>query len=290
MFRGAMTALVTPFRDGAVDHEALRRIVSDQILAGIHGLVPCGTTGESPALTFEEHVAVVKTVVSETKKRVPVVAGAGSNSTRHTVDLARAVKAAGVDGLLIVTPYYVKPTQDGLVAHYRHVLTEVPLPTVIYNVPGRTGGEILPETIARLAEVPEVVAVKEASGNVLRTQQILERCGDRITVLSGDDALTLGILAVGGKGVISVSSNVAPDKVAGVFDAWNVRDLDRARQFHYDLLPLHDVLFVETSPGPVKVAMAMLGRVPTEIRLPLVWPGATTQEKVKAVLLKMGLL
>ena len=289
MFRGAMTALVTPLRDGAVDHECLRRLVAEQIAKGIHGLVPCGTTGESPALTFEEHVAVVRTVVDETNKRVPVVAGAGSNSTRHTVELARAVKEAGADGLLLVSPYYVKPTQDGLVAHYRHVLAAAPLPTILYNVPGRTGGEILPETVQRLAEIPEIVAVKEASGNVLRTQQILERCGDRITVLSGDDALTLGILAVGGRGVISVTSNVTPDRVAGVCDAWAAGDVAKARAAHYELLPLHDVLFVETSPGPLKAAMAMLGKIAPEIRLPLVMPESATQERVRAVLVRLDL-
>jgi len=291
MFHGAYTALVTPMRGGGVDHEALRRLVSDQIARGIDGLVPCGTTGESPALTAEEHVAIVRTVLDETRKRVPVVPGAGSNSTRHTVELAKACKAAGADGLLLVTPYYVKPTQPGLVAHYRHVLAEAKLPAILYNVPSRTGGEILPDTVLELCAVPEVVAVKEASGNILRTQQILERCGDRITVLSGDDALTLGILAVGGRGVISVSSNVAPDRVAAVCRAFLGGDVARARALHYELLPLHEVLFVETSPGPVKAAVAMIARlgVLPEIRLPLVMPDAATLDRVAAVLGRLGI-
>ncbi|MBI2895129.1 MAG: 4-hydroxy-tetrahydrodipicolinate synthase [Deltaproteobacteria bacterium] len=285
LVKGALTALVTPFRDGRVDVEALRALVERQIERGIHGLVPCGTTGESPSLTIDEHGLVVRTVVEAVRRRVPVVAGAGSNSTRHAIELTRSCRDAGADAVLHVMPYYNKPTQDGLVAHFTAILREVPMPTMLYNVPPRTATDLLPETVARVAHaLPDVFAIKEASGSVLRAQKILELLGDRLAVFSGDDAMTLAVLAVGGSGVVSVTSNVDPAAVAGVCTRWFEGRTEEARQAHFDLLALHEVLFIETSPGPVKAALALRGEIPSEIRLPLVWPSASSVERIRAVL------
>ena len=210
MFTGVITALVTPLRNGAVDEDALRRLVADQIAAGIHGLVPVGTTGESPTLDHEEHLKVVKIVIDEAKKRVPIIAGTGGNSTREAIELSRAAQALGADGMLQVTPYYNKPTQDGLYRHFKAIIEAAPLPTILYNVPGRTGCDLLPDTVARLCDIPQVVGIKEATGNLQRASQIVAKVGDRLVLLSGDDATALALFSVGGRGVISVVSNVVP--------------------------------------------------------------------------------
>jgi len=290
MFTGAITALVTPMRGGRVDDEALRRLVDHQIAAGIDGLVAVGTTGEGPTLSEEEHLGVVRVVVQATAGRVPVIAGAGSNATRHAQELARGCKAAGADGLLQVTPYYNKPTQDGLVQHFTAVLKAAPLPTVLYNVPSRTGCDLLPETIARLAELPDIVGVKEATGNPVRAHQILARTEGRLIVLSGDDATALPLFSVGARGVISVTSNVVPGDVAAMWDAWAAGKWDRARELHYKLLPLTDALFLESNPIPVKAALAMLGRIDGEIRPPLYPMSAPAREKLRATLAQLALL
>ena len=287
-FAGALTALVTPFRDGQVDVEALRALVEAQIAGGIDGLVPCGTTGESVTLSTAEHTLVVRTVVAQTKRRVPVVAGAGSVSTAHAIELTRIARDAKADGVLIVVPYYNKPTQAGLVAHYRAVLREVPMPTILYNIPGRSGVDLGLDAMAQLAEVPEIVAVKEATGNVLRSQSLIARFGDRFAVLSGDDALTLPILAVGGKGVISVTSNVLPREVGDVVRLWNAGDVVGARKLHLRLLPVHESMFVESNPGPAKAALARAGRIAPEVRLPLVWPAESSQKLVAEALASAG--
>ena len=290
MFVGSMTALVTPMRNGAVDEEALRQLVERQIAAGIDGLVPCGTTGESPTLSPEEHRRIINIVVQETRKRVPVIAGAGSNSTSKSAELAQAAREAGADGILVVTPYYNKPTQEGLYRHFAFVAEKARLPVVLYNVPGRTGCDLLPDTVARLAEIPGIVAIKEATGSVARTQEILQRVGDRLVVLSGDDGTCFPAMCVGARGVISVTSNVVPDRMAALWDAVRSGDFDRARSIHNDLLSLHEAMFLESNPIPVKAALAMMGLIAPEIRLPLVPLSERAAEKLRAVLRAKGLL
>jgi 4-hydroxy-tetrahydrodipicolinate synthase len=290
MFTGVITALVTPFRAGAVDEEALRRLVNEQITAGVDGLVPVGTTGESPTVTVDEHVRIIKVVVEESRKRVPVIAGTGANSTREAIELSRAAKDAGADGMLQVTPYYNKPTQDGLYRHFKAIIDEVPLPTVLYNVPGRTACDLLPETIARLCELPQVVAVKEATGSAQRAAQILSRCGDRLVVLSGDDATAFALYALGAKGCISVISNVVPGDMAAMWDAAAAGDWQKARALHYKLFSLSEGLFIEANPIPVKAAMAMMGKITDEIRPPLYPMTGANRDKVKQILVDLGLL
>src|SRR5512142_1050680 len=240
MFKGVITALVTPFRDDRVDEEALRRLVDEQIRAGIDGLVPVGTTGESPTLSNEEHIRVVEIVAQEARKRVPIIAGTGANSTREAIELTQAAKAVGADGTLQVTPYYNKPTQDGLFRHFKAVADAAPLPMVVYNVPGRTGCDLLADTVARLCDVPTVVAIKEATGSAQRAAQIISRVGDRLTVLSGDDATAYPLYTLGAQGCISVVSNVAPKDMAATWDAWVGGDWKKARELHYKLFPLHE--------------------------------------------------
>lgn len=289
-FTGAMTALVTPLRDGRIDEEALRRLCDEQIAAGIDALVPCGTTGESATLSHEEHARVVSIVVAQARKRVPVIAGAGSNSTREAIELSRACREAGADGLLQITPYYNKPTQDGLVRHFSATCEAAGLPTIVYNVPGRTGCDLLPETCARLCEIPEIVGIKEATASALRAEQIIARCGDRLAVISGDDFTILPLLAVGARGVISVVSNVAPRDVAELCDAAAAGRWERAREIQYRLLPLCDALFMETNPIPVKGALALMGRVTDEIRPPLYPIAGANRERLRKALADYGLL
>ncbi len=289
-FSGVITALVTPLRDDKVDEEALRRFVDDQIANGVDGLVPVGTTGESPTLTVEEHIRVIEVTVEAAKKRVPVIAGTGSNSTRETIELSQAAKKVGVDGLLLVTPYYNKPSQDNLYRHFKAVVQAVPMPTVVYNVPGRTACDLLPETLARLCELPEIVAVKEATGSVTRASQILARTGDRLAVLSGDDTSAFPIFALGGRGVISVVSNVAPRDFSAMWDAAAAGDWNKARALHFKMMPLSEGLFVEANPVPVKAALAMMGRMADEIRPPLYVLGEPHREKLRGILRDLELL
>ena len=290
MFTGVITAIVTPFRGDAVDEEALRKLVDEQIAGGIDGIVPVGTTGESPTLTFDEHVRVIKIVVDAVKKRVPVIAGTGSNSTREAIELSQAAQKVGADGLLLVTPYYNKPGQDHLYRHFKAVVDAVPLPTVVYNVPGRTGCDLLPDTIARLADLPAVVGVKEATGSTLRASQIIAKVGDRLAILSGDDATAFSLYAVGAKGCISVVSNVAPREMSAMWDAVVAGDWKKARELHYRLLPLGEDLFIEANPVPVKAALAMMGRIADELRPPLYPLAASNRERVRAALQRAGVL
>lgn len=290
MFTGVITALVTPLRNGAVDEDALRRLVNEQIAAGIDGLVPVGTTGESPTLDHEEHLRVVKIVIEETKKRVPVIAGTGANATREAIELSRAAKDLGADGMLQVTPYYNKPTQDGLYRHFKAVVEAASLPTVVYNVPGRTGCDLLPDTVARLCDLPQIVAIKEATGSIQRAGQIISKVGDRLVVLSGDDATALGVWAVGGRGVISVVSNVAPAEFSAMWDATVAGDWKRARELHYKTFALSEGLFIEANPIPVKAALAMMGKIADEIRPPLYPMTGANREKVRQILVDTGLL
>lgn len=281
---GALTALVTPFRDGEVDERALRELVERQIAAGIDGLVPCGTTGESPTLTHAEYARVVRVVAEQSKRRVPVVAGAGTNSTRHTIELSETARSAGADALLLVVPYYNKPSQEGLYQHFRAVVQAVPLPTVLYNIPSRSVIDLAMTTLARLGELDAIVGIKEASGNVLRSSDIVATFGERFTVLSGDDALALPVMAVGGQGVISVASNVAPAEVVRLVHSFREGDLAGARATAQRLKPLFDAMFVESNPGPVKAALAMLDRIAPEIRLPLVMPSEASRAVIRAAL------
>ena len=290
MFTGAITALVTPFRGDAVDEESLRRLVEEQIAGGIDGLVPVGTTGESPTLNNEEHLRVIRIVVEAVNKRVPVIAGTGSNSTRETIEMSEAARGVGADGLLLVTPYYNRPGQEHLYRHFKAVVEAVPLPSILYNVPGRTACDLLPETIARLAELRPIVGVKEATGSALRASQVISRVGDRLAVLSGDDATAFPLFALGGRGVISVVSNVAPALMSAMWDAAAAGDWKKARELHYRLLPLGEGLFVEANPIPVKAALAMMGRMADEIRPPLYPLAAQYREPLRAQLRELGLL
>ena len=272
MFSGAMTALITPFRNGEVDVEALEGLVEFQISRGIHGLVPCGTTGEATTMSEAEDRLVIETVVRVSGGRVPVVAGTGSNSTASAIKYTKMAEEAGADGSLQVAPYYNKPTQEGLYRHFAAVAESTDLPIVLYNIPGRTSVTISAETTARLAEIPNIVGTKEATHSMDMTSDIRRLCGPEFSILSGDDPLTLPIMALGGTGVISVAGNVAPGAVSDMVDALRSGDaagIDRGRELHYELLPLFRALFLETNPIPVKTAASLLGLCSDEMRLPL---------------------
>ena len=290
MFKGVITALVTPFRGDAVDEEALRRLVDEQIRAGIDGFVPVGTTGESPTVSVEEHIRIIKIVVQETRKRVPVIAGTGANATREAIELTREARAVGADGTLQVTPYYNRPTQDGLFRHFKAIADAASLPIVVYNVPGRTGCDLLPETMERLCEVPLVVGIKEATGSAQRAAQIISRVGDRMVVLSGDDATAFPLYALGAQGCISVVSNVAPADMAAMWDAAAAGDWKKARELHYRVFPLSEGLFIEANPIPVKAALAMMGKITDEIRAPLYPMAGANREKVRKILADLKLI
>ncbi len=290
MFTGSMTALVTPFRADEFDEQAYRGLIEFQIGAGTDALVPCGTTGESPTLSHEEHDHVVDVCIAAVAGRVPVIAGAGSNSTREALRLTRHARDAGADAALLITPYYNKPTQEGLFRHYAHIAEKVDIPIVLYNVPGRTGVNLLPETVARLAQIPTIVAIKEASGDLRQASRIIEMCGERITVISGDDFTVLPLLAIGGKGVISVVSNVAPALMARLVDAFFAGDYAAAREAHYKLAPLSDAMFIETNPIPVKTALALMGRIAPEFRLPMCPLSEKNRERLSGALRAAGLV
>jgi len=290
VFEGVSTALVTPFRDGAIDEDALRELVEIQISGGVDGLVPCGSTGESATMSHAEHRRVVEIVVEAADGRVPVLAGTGSNNTREAVELTQYAKEAGADGALLISPYYNKPTQDGIVAHYAEIARRTRFPLVAYNIPGRTASNLLPGTIARLAEIEQVMGVKEASGNLAQISEVIARCPDDFSVLSGDDVLTLPILAVGGRGVISTTANIAPTEMVELVAAFRRGDADGALAVHRQLLPLFEVLFCETNPIPIKAALAELGRIGDEIRLPLTELTEPNRERLRVVLKESGLL
>jgi 4-hydroxy-tetrahydrodipicolinate synthase len=290
MFEGIHTALITPFRSGAVDEEALRAHVERQIEAGVDGLIPCGSTGESATLSHLEHRRVVEIVVEAAKGRVAVIAGTGSNSTREAIELTRHAKEAGADGALLLSPYYNKPTQEGIYAHYAAIADATRFPLVLYNIPGRTASNIAPEIIARLARLEHVVGVKEASGNLDQMAHVVAKCPADFAVLSGDDSLTLPLLAIGGKGVISTTSNVAPRQMGEIVRRFLRGDLAGAQAVHYALLPLFDVLFCETNPIPVKAAAAELGWCDPEIRLPLTRITDANLERLKLVLKDLEIL
>jgi 4-hydroxy-tetrahydrodipicolinate synthase len=289
-FTGCGTALVTPFdSSGAVDEAAVKRLARRQIEAGIHFLVPCGTTGETPTLSPEERRRVVELVVEETAGEVPVLAGAGGYDTREVVESARAMEAAGAQGLLSVTPYYNKPTPEGLYRHYQAIAQATPLPIVVYNVPGRTGCNVTPETLIRLASIPTVAAVKEASGSINQIGEVCRTVPADFIVLSGDDAMTLPAMAVGARGLISVASNEAPAEMAQLVEAAEKGDYTDARERHQRLLPLMNANFAESNPIPVKTAMAQMGLLEEAFRLPMVPPRPETRERLTRVLTELGL-
>lgn len=289
--RGAFTALVTPFSHGKVDEARYRDLVEWQITEGIHGLVPCGTTGESATLSHEEHERVIEICIDQARGRVPVIAGAGSNNTTEAVRLVRFAKQAGADAALLITPYYNKPTQEGLYRHFKAIATEVDLPLVPYNVPGRTGCNLLPATIGRLAhELPNIVGIKEATGNLAQVSDVIENCPRGFHVLSGDDFTVLPLLALGGEGVISVTSNIMPAAMAGLCDAFAAGDLEKARQIHYDLMPVNRAMFIETNPLPVKTALAHMKRMELEFRLPMCPMDAPNEAQLLKVLQEKHLL
>jgi 4-hydroxy-tetrahydrodipicolinate synthase len=290
MFKGSIVAIVTPFKDGKIDEEGYRELIEFQISNGTSAIVPCGTTGESATLSMEEHCHVIDIALDAVNKRVPVIAGTGGNSTAEAIVLTEHAKNGGADATLQVTPYYNKPTQEGLYHHFKAIADAAPLPQVLYNVPGRTSLNMLPETVARLAELPDIVAVKEASGNLGQMAEILRLAGDKITLLSGDDNLTLPVLAIGGKGVISVIANIVPKDSADMVQAWENGDVGTARELFYKLFPLSQAMFFETNPIPVKTSLSLMGMIGGEMRLPLFPMASSNLEKLKKVLKDYGLI
>lgn len=288
-FTGCGTALVTPFgRDLAVDEDGVRRLARRQIDAGIHFLVPCGTTGETPTLTEHERIRIVEIVADEAAGRVPVLAGAGGYNTHEVIEASKAMRRAGADGILSVTPYYNKPTPDGLYAHYRAIADAIDCPIIVYNVPGRTGVNVDPATLTRLAGIDRIAGVKEASGNMPQICEVCRALPDPFIVLSGDDALTLPAMAVGAKGIISVASNLIPDRMAKLVEMAEANDFASARRLHNDLLAFMNVNFIESNPIPIKSAMAMMGLLDERYRLPMVPPRQPSKDTIAAVLQAMG--
>jgi 4-hydroxy-tetrahydrodipicolinate synthase len=290
MFRGTITALATPLRDREVDRQGLQELVEYQIAEGIDALVPCGSTGEAATLTREEQALVIRTVAQQVRKRVPVIAGAGSNSTRTAIELSRMAAEAGADGLLHVTPYYNKPTPAGLVEHFRAVAEAVELPIIVYNVPGRTGCDMLPDTVAQLARIPRIVGIKEATGSVARGQLVIAACPPEFVVLSGEDATCCALTAMGGAGVISVVSNIAPGPTARMIAAARAGRIDEARALHYRYQALIDLLFIESNPIPIKAALSLMGYTANEVRSPLLPLGGEKLERLRAEMTRLGLI
>ncbi|OGW17880.1 MAG: 4-hydroxy-tetrahydrodipicolinate synthase [Nitrospinae bacterium RIFCSPLOWO2_12_FULL_45_22] len=290
MFTGSIVALVTPFRDGRVDEKGLRELIEYQMDNGTNGIVPCGTTGESATLSHKEHQHLVEITVDAVRKLVPVIAGTGSNSTEEAVSLTQHALVAGADASLMITPYYNKPTQEGLYQHFCKVASEVEIPIILYNVPSRTGVNLLPSTVARLAKIGNIVGIKEASGSLQQIIDIIALCGEDFIVLSGDDFLVLPILAVGGKGVISVVANVAPRDMAELVRAFQGGNLARAKALQYKLRPLNDAMFLETNPIPVKTALALMGKISGELRLPLCSMAEPNLNRLQATLKEYGVL
>jgi 4-hydroxy-tetrahydrodipicolinate synthase len=290
MFKGAIVAIVTPFKNGKVDEEKLRELIEFQITNGTDGIVPCGTTGESPTLSHEEHDRVIEITVDAVRKRVPVIAGTGSNSTAEALRLTKHAHEVGADGALMVCPYYNRPTQEGLYQHYKFIAENVSIPIIVYNIPGRTGVNLLPETLARLAKISNIVGTKEASGSLKQMHDVISLCGPDFDVLSGDDFFTYPLLSLGGHGIISVVSNVAPADMASLVDAFDAGDLKKAKDLHFKMVPLIDSLFIETNPVPVKAALAMMGKIEYEVRLPLERMSEGNYEKLKKAMMTYGLI
>ncbi|HJP18912.1 MAG TPA: 4-hydroxy-tetrahydrodipicolinate synthase [Nitrospinota bacterium] len=290
MFQGSFVALVTPFKNGKIDEDALKNLIEFQISNGTNGIVPCGTTGESATLNIEEHNQVVDIAVRAVNGRIPVIAGTGSNSTEEAIKMTRHAKEAGANAALLITPYYNKPTQEGLYQHFKKIAGDVDIPVIVYNVPGRTSVNMLPATTARLSEVKNIVGIKEATGNLQQVSETIKLCGENFSVISGDDANTLPIMAAGGKGVISVTANIAPDKIAALCKACLDENFNEARKLHYELLDLNNGMFIETNPVPVKTALSLMGKVIDEVRLPLAPMNNANLSKLKSLLKESGLV
>jgi len=288
MFKGSIVAIVTPFKNNKVDEKAMGDLIEWHISEGTDAIVPCGTTGESATLEYDEHYRVIEHTIQVVNGRVPVIAGTGANSTDETIMMTRKAKEMGADGALLVAPYYNKPTQEGLYRHYRKVAEEVNIPIVLYNVPGRTAVNILPETVARLTEIENIVAIKEATGNMAQVSDVLRLCGDRITVLSGDDFTTFPLMALGGRGVISVSANVAPRDVSAMCRAFENGDLEESRRLHFKLESLNKAMFIETNPIPAKTSLSMMGKIEEEFRLPLCSMSDENRGKLRKILINYG--
>ena len=290
MFKGSIVAIVTPFKNNKLDEKALSDLIEWHIAKGTNAIVPCGTTGESATLEYEEHYRVIELTIQVVNGRVPVIAGTGANSTDETIAMTKKAKGLGADGSLLVVPYYNKPTQEGLYRHYKAVTEAVDIPIVLYNVPGRTSLNMLPQTVARLAEIRNIVAIKEASGNMAQVSEVLRLCGSELTVLSGDDFTTFPLMTLGGKGTISVSANVAPDDVSAMCRALEEGRIDEARKLHFKLEPLNKGMFIETNPISVKTALSLMGKIHEELRLPLCPMSSENREKLKNVLINYGLI
>ena len=290
MFRGSITALITPFRNGQVDESAFRGLVEWQIQQGVHGLVPCGTTGESPSLTHEEHERIVDLCIEVVAGRVPVIAGTGSNSTAEAVSLTRHAAAAGAAAALVVMPYYNKPTPEGQYQHFKTIAEDVDIPIIIYNIPGRCVVDMSVDTMARLAKIPNIVGVKDATGDAARPSQVRHLIGRDFCQLSGEDGCVPAMLAHGGHGCISVTANVAPSLCSTMHEAWQSGDVNLALEIHDKLTPLNDALFAETSPGPVKYALSLLDHCSSELRLPMTDINGSTKEMVHGAMEAVGLL
>ncbi len=290
MFSGVLVAIVTPFTDGRIDEEAFRGLINQQLALGINGVVPCGTTGESATMSHEEHKRVVEICVDEVRGRVPVIAGTGSNNTAEAIDMTLHAKKAGADGALMITPYYNKPTQEGVYRHFKAVYEAAPMPIILYNIPGRTASNVAPETIARLAKEKYIVGVKEATGDLNQMARTIDLCGPDVDVLSGDDSLTLPLLSVGGRGVISVACHIVGAEMIEMYNAFMAGDNKRARELHYRILPIMRTLFVETNPIPLKTALSWLGVCKPDVRLPLCPMAPENEAKLRKVLTDYGLL
>ncbi|MBA7510894.1 4-hydroxy-tetrahydrodipicolinate synthase [subsurface metagenome] len=290
MFSGSFVALVTPFKNNRVDVEKLRELVEFHIKKRTSGIVPCGTTGESPTLSHEEHRLVIETVIKAVNGRIKVIAGTGSNNTNEAIELTRFAKKVGADGCLVITPYYNKPTQNGLYLHFKKIAETVDIPIIMYNVPGRTGTNMISSTAAKLSKIKNIIGLKEASGNITQISQIVRECVEEFDVLSGDDAMTFPILAVGGKGVISVAANIAPAEVAELVETFNKGDINKSRKMHLKMLPLFEAMFYETNPIPVKTSMNLMGMISDDIRLPLCKMSEENLKKLKTTLKEYKLI
>ncbi len=290
MFNGSFVALVTPFKEGKFDEKAYRNLIHWHITEGTHGIVPCGSTGEAATLDFDEHYRVIEVAVKAANKKIPVIAGTGANSTDEAIQITRKAQKLGADAALIVTPYYNKPTQEGLFLHFKAIAKAVDIPIILYNVPGRTAVNMLPATVARLLEFDNIIGIKEATGDIRQASDLIRLCGDRLAVISGDDFSTFPMLALGGRGVISVTGNIAPKDVADMVNAWEKGDIAKAKQLHFKLEPLNAAMFIETNPIPVKTALALMGKIREEIRLPLCEMSPGNKEKLKGVLKSAGLI
>ena len=290
MFKGSMIPIVTPFKEGKIDEEGLKNLIEFHIESGSDAIIPCGTTGESATLTHKEHEQLIETCLEAVNGRLPVIAGTGSNSTDEAVKLTGYAQKAGADGALLITPYYNRPTQEGLYQHYRTIALETDLPLILYNVPSRTGTNMLPETVARLSELPAIVGIKEASGSLRQICDIIHLCGEQCRVFSGDDFTNYAILTAGGHGIISVTANIVPDKIAAMWDTFEAGDYAASRDIHYQLINLHNAMFLETNPIPVKAALGLMGKIEPDMRLPMTTMTSGALGELKKVMADYKLL